>query len=165
MKILSIDASTKSTGWAIFEDQNLIESGFIAASGKDALDRIEYMRAELRKVYDEHLPQEIIIEDVIPDDVNNNQSVFKSLMYLQAAIVLEFHKSKKTLHFFVSSEWRKLCGIRTGRGIKRAELKSADIKFVKDTYNIDSNDDECDAICIGYAYTHPAKEKERESAF
>ena len=38
----------------------------------------------------------------------------------------------------------------------RAELKEADIAFVKDTYGIDNiNDDIADAICIGYAYLHP----------
>ena len=58
------------------------------------------------------------------------------------------------MEFFTASEWRKRCGIRTGRGITRDKVKAADIKFVKDTYNIDANDDICDAICIGYAYTN-----------
>ena len=34
-------------------------------------------------------------------------------------------------------------------------VKQADIKFVKDKYNLDVNDDIADAIGIGYAYLNP----------
>ena len=37
---------------------------------------------------------------------------------------------------FTASHWRSICGIHTGRGIKRDELKSASIKLVKMIYNI-----------------------------
>ena len=73
-------------------------------------------------------------------------------MYLQAAVAIELNKRDKKMEFFTSSEWRKLCGIQTGRGITRDRVKAADIKFVKENYNIDANDDICDAICIGHAY-------------
>ena len=43
-------------------------------------------------------------------------------------------------------------GIKTGRGIKRASLKEADIAFVEETFGITVNDDEADAICIGFAH-------------
>ena len=56
------------------------------------------------------------------------------------------------MEYVYPGTWRKDCGIRTGRGIKREALKKADIQFVKDNYNIDVNDDIADAICIGHAY-------------
>jgi len=51
-----------------------------------------------------------------------------------------------------SSHWRKICGIRTGRGVRRDTLKKASQDLVKNTYNIEVNDDESDAICLGMAY-------------
>ena len=81
-------------------------------------------------------------------------------MYLQGAVAVCFNKYGKKLEFFTASEWRKKCGIRTGRGIKRDTLKAADIKFVKDNYNLNVNDDIADAICIGYAYTNIAKNED-----
>ena len=51
-----------------------------------------------------------------------------------------------------ANKWRKNLGIKTGRGIKRENLKPLDIKYVKDTYGIDANDDVCDAICLYTAY-------------
>lgn len=155
MKVLALDLSTKSSGWSIFENKNLIDSGCISASSTNVLNRIEKIIKELRIIFDKYKPDNIIVEEVLPEDVKHNQTVFKALMYLQAAVALEFNRDGKKLEFFVSSEWRKICGIRTGRGITRDTVKAADIKFVKDNYNLDVNDDIADAICIGYAYTHP----------
>ena len=60
--------------------------------------------------------------------------------------------NSKSIEFMQASEWRKNLGIKTGRGIKRENLKPLDIKYVKDTYGIDANDDVCDAICLYTAY-------------
>ena len=92
------------------------------------------------------------MEDILPSDVGNNQKIYKALIYLQAAIVLMFHKNKINVDFYVASHWRSACGIKTGRGVKRDTLKQASIKLVKATYNIDVNDDIADAICMGIAY-------------
>ena len=112
------------------------------------------MITELSKIADKYKPDNVIVEEVLPEDVRNNQKTFKALMYLQAFVAYEFDKRGKKLEFFVSSEWRKKCGIKTGRGIKRESLKKADIDFVKEHYNVGVNDDIADAICIGYAYTN-----------
>jgi len=42
--------------------------------------------------------------------------------------------------------------IKQGRGIKRNDLKPQDIKYIKDKYNINVNDDIADAICIFDVY-------------
>ena len=78
-------------------------------------------------------------------------------MYLQAALVFFMHDNypKVKIEYLYPSEWRSRCGLHTGRGIKREELKKADIAFVKKVYNIEVNDDIADAIGIGYAYLSP----------
>ena len=75
-------------------------------------------------------------------------------MYLQGQIVLVLHDDFPEIEFYVSSEWRKKCGIKTGPHIKRPQLKAAAMKKVKEDYSIEANDDICDAICIGWAYIH-----------
>ena len=154
MKVLALDLSTKSAGWAVFENKKLIGSGCITASSTNVLNRIEKITNELEIIFNRYIPDNIIVEEVLPEDVKHNQQVFKALMYMQASVALAFNKRGKKLEFYVSSEWRKKCGIRTGRGITRDMVKAADIKFVKENYNINANDDICDAICIGHAYTH-----------
>jgi hypothetical protein len=38
--------------------------------------------------------------------------------------------------------------------VKRSTLKEKDIEFVKDKWGIEVNDDEADAICIGFALSN-----------
>jgi hypothetical protein len=54
--------------------------------------------------------------------------------------------------YLYPSEWRKVCGIKTGTGVRRESLKPLDIAFAKNTYGLDVNDDIADAIGIGHAY-------------
>lgn len=155
MVTMAIDASSKSTGVAIFKDKELIHYQLITSSSDDAFVRIKKMVAEIKKIYWTWNVTNVIMEDVLPEDVRHNQNVFKILHYLQAAVVLMLHDCDQKVEFYVSSHWRKKCGIRTGRGITRDMVKAADIKFVKDKYGLEVNDDIADAICIGYAYTQP----------
>lgn len=152
--VMAIDASTKSTGIAIFDGQELVHYECITSAKPDTLARIKLMASKIKEVHDRYKVTEVIMEDVIPEDIHHNDSVYTALKYLQAAVVLSLHDVGQSVNFYVSSEWRKKCGIRTGRGIKREVVKASDIAFVKSNYNLDVNDDIADAICIGWAYTH-----------
>lgn len=154
MRVMSIDASTKSTGIAIFFDGKLETYKCLTESSKDVYKRIPNMADQILKVCEEYKPDAIIMEDVIPEDCGHKSSTFKALMYLQGQIVLVLHNDFPEIEFYVSSEWRKKCGIKTGPHIKRPQLKAAAMKKVKEDYSIEANDDICDAICIGWAYTH-----------
>lgn len=151
MRVLALDPSTKCTGWCVMDAGKIINSGIIKASSIDVLTRIEKMIEEIYNIYTEYKPEVLIIEDVLPEDMKNIKTS-KALFYLQAAIQLKFHKEKVGLQFVTASHWRKICGINTGRGILRNELKSKDMEFVLKTYNTTVDDDQADAICIAYCY-------------
>lgn len=160
---MSIDASTTSTGIAIFENNKLIKYQCITEdSSKNVLTRILKMTSEIQKIYMQFQPDQIIMEEVLPEDVKHNQKVFKALIYLQASIVLMFHEFKKPVELVVASHWRKVCGIKTGSKIKREQLKMASQKLVKNIFKIDVNNDISDAICIGISYIIQTKQ---QSAF
>ena len=152
MKTLAIDASSKSSGIAIFEEGKLIHYECITKTSTDSLKRIEEMAKRIRQVYDQFQPTNIIMQDILPQDVKHNQNVYKVLIYLQAAVVLSLHQTGAVVQFTTASHWRSICGIKTGPGIKRDSLKLASKHLVKNIYNIDVNDDISDAICIGMAY-------------
>ena len=158
MKVLAIDASTKSTGVAILEDNNLIHYELFTNNSKNTLDRIQFMTDEIEQFYLEYLPDSIVIEEIIPDNLNEvkwscNQNTFKALSYLQASILLMFNKYQKTVKLIGATSWRKICGIQQGKATREV-LKARDKEFVKEKYNINVNDDIADAICIGYAELH-----------
>lgn len=166
MITISIDASTKSTGVAIFKDKELIDTYNFVDNNKSVLKRIKYMTDKLEEVYgktktapsnkDEQF--QIIMEQVIPDNLNDakwtrNQATFKALFYLQAAIVLMFDHYGLEVELVGASTWRKWCGIKQG-GANRETLKFRDMEFVKQNYREVKNDDIADAVCIGHGKIH-----------
>lgn len=155
MKILALDASTKSTGWAVFEDTKLLDYGCITATSPDLIKRIHKMTEKLSQILLKYPDiKKIVLEEVRPEiGSQTNQKTHKALMYLQAAIAFMVHDnfSKVEIVYVYPNSWRKACGIKTGSGVRRESLKPKDIAFVKATYGIDVNDDIADAIGIGHA--------------
>lgn len=155
MKILALDASTKSTGVALFDNTKLIKYDCFTASSTDLIKRIKNIISQLNLFMVENEVDKIILEEVRPEQ-GTNLNTYRALMWLQAAINFMIHESfpKVKVEYVYPSSWRAACGIKTGRGVKRDELKKADIEFVKKTYNIVVNDDIADAIGIGHAEIH-----------
>ena len=156
MRILSIDASTKSSGWAIFEDTKLVDYGMVTASSTDLIKRIHKIVDGFDEILSKNQIDTIILEEVRPENGLQNIKTHRALMWLQGQIAVMTHDNHATvtIEYVYPNEWRSKCGIKTGAGVKRQSLKPADIKFVKDTYNLNVNDDIADAIGIGHAYVH-----------
>lgn len=159
MKTLAIDASTKSSGVAVFDQGKLVHYQCITATQYNSLDRICIMTQKILDICKQYSPTDVVMQDVLPDDVGHNQAVYKALIYLQASIVMAFHKINYKIVFLPVSHWRKLCGIKMGPGIKRDRLKKASQDLVKQIYKIQVNDDISDAICLGMAYIIQEKKK------
>lgn len=157
MKILSLDLSTKSSGWAIFNDGILLDYGCITSSSTDLLKRINIMIDGIKEVLNKHQDiDKVYAEEVRPENGMQNIKTHRALMWLQGGIALALYNYNKKLEIelIYPSSWRAAIGIKTGRGIKRTSLKEKDIQFVKENYNLDVNDDIADAICIGYSCSH-----------
>ena len=154
MIIMAIDASTKSSGVAIFKDSEMIYHECVTASSTDLIKRIKVMAAGLHKILDKYEVEKSGLEEVRPQGGTANIQTQRALMFLQAAINFmvydDFNKVK--IEYMYPSEWRKYCKIKQGAGVKRQQQKEQDIQWVKDNYNIDVNDDVADAIGIGYGY-------------
>lgn len=151
MIILGLDLSSKSSGYSVFDNNKLIDYGCITSASSNLYKRIDVMVQGIKEVLNKYSINHVYIEDVLPDDVKHNQTVYKALTYLQGYILHLLDDYHLSYTFFTASQWRAKCGIHTGRGIKRESLKSKDIEFVKNQYNIDVNDDIADAICIASA--------------
>lgn len=155
MRILALDASTKSTGAAVFDEDMLVNYDCFTASSTDLIKRIQKIIAELNLFLINNPVDKIIMEEVRPE-VGTNITTYRALMWLQAAINFLLHENfpKVKVEYVYPNEWRAACGIRTGRSVLREKLKSEDIKFVKQTYGLEVNDDIADAIGIGHAYVN-----------
>lgn len=148
--LLSLDTSTTSTGWAIFKDGEYQESGVIDdfKKVKNGYERLKLMTKELLDSIGQLKPDIIVIEK---DVVFGNMKVIDMLMKIIGAVYGFCLFNEITYYEFAPSEWRKYVKLQAF-GRKRDEFKKASIKYIKDNLNMEVNDDEADAICIGLAY-------------
>lgn len=152
MTILALDISTTSTGYSIFDSKKLIAYGVIAPTGK-VLTRIEKIADEINLLMLEYKPDIIYAEEPEPAFVKNNIDVYRKLTFAHGAISIVLNHYSKEMQLCSSSHWRKIVGIKTGRGISRAQLKPLDIAKANELFKLNTqNDDLADAILIGWSY-------------
>lgn len=143
MRVLGLDTSTTSTGYAVLDNDKLISYGTIKTPKKsDLIDKIIYIEEHIKQIIKAKKIEFIVIEDLA---MTRSAVTTKALSGLLYDLLVEFRKREILVVTARPSEWRKACGIK---GKKRDELKQNAIKFVKQRYNIDVNDDEADAIGI-----------------
>lgn len=154
MNIIALDMSTKSTGYAIYKHNKLIQYNYITATSNDLFNRIKVMLNAINKLLEQHSDLEYVIMQQVRQEGFINVKTYKALMYLQGCIQMIIHEKFKHLQtdFLYPSSWRKVCKIKQGRGVQRKQQKQLDIQWVKDNFNIEVNDDVADAIGLGYAY-------------
>ena len=150
--ILSLDISTTSTGYGIFKDNKLITYGCIAPTG-NVITRIEKIANKINDLMLEYNPDIIYAEEPEPAFVKNNIDVYRKLTFAHGAIAIILNHYSKEMKLCSASHWRKQVGIKTGRGITRAQLKPIDIAKANELFNLNTkNDDIADAVLIGQAY-------------
>lgn len=134
-KILALDASTKSTGYAIFSNKGkLFHYDCLTASSNDLINRIKKIVNEIDVILTRENIEEIIMEEVRPE-YGKNMKTYKALNWLHAALAFLVHDRYKniSIQYIYPSSWRKNCGIKIGPGIKRETLKAETVKFINMT--------------------------------
>ena len=137
--LLALDLSTKSTGYAIFNEETMMpkKSGCITQSGSDVKGRIQKMIYALDQLIAQNPDiKNIIIEEVQPSESERgvgNLHTHKVLMWLQGEFEMMVYNNHKNLpiEYIYPSEWRKQCGIDMSNSKRREELKQLDINFAK----------------------------------
>lgn len=150
MRIISLDQSTRCTGYAVFEDGKYIESGVIDMNkSKLETDKRSFeMAKEIWKIIKKHNPQEIVIENV---QQQSSPSTVIILARLAGMIIGYAEAHNIHVHILLPSQWRKALGYSQGAKVKRQELKQQSIDYVKNNLGLDLSEDECEAIAEGIA--------------
>ena len=150
MRILSLDQSTKVSGYSFFEDGKYVESGLIdlSKSKLETPERSFEMAKALWKVIKHYKPEHLIIEET---QQQSNVKTVIILARLQGMIIgyAEAHKVK--VHIIAPSQWRKTLQCRQGPKVKRQELKQQSIDYVKDNLGLELPEDQAEACCLGMA--------------
>lgn len=149
-KVLSMDQSTRVSGYCLFEDDKYICSGIVdmSKSKLNTYERSFEMAKELWKIISKYKPDYLVIENV--QQQSGIQTVIV-LSRLQGMIIgyAEAHGVKT--YILLPTEWRAKLEYAQGPKIKRAELKQQSIDYVKNKYGFDLSEDECESIALNDA--------------
>ena len=150
--LLALDISTTSTGYAVFKEQQLIDYGIIAPTG-GVITRIEKIAEKVNDLMLKYHPTIVYAEEPEPAFVKNNIDVYRKLTFAHGAIAIVLNHYQQEMKLCSSSHWRKQVGIKTGRGITRAQLKPLDIAKANEIFKLNTNNDDiADAVLLGWSY-------------
>ncbi len=150
-RTLALDQASRVTGWAIYDNKNLVTSGhFSIAANKTMQQRLISFVNHLDDLVNKYNVEKIYYEGI---QYQNNIETYKKLAYIQAMIIYNTTLHNLPILELTPSHWRSLIkdkhGVKFGR--TRAEQKQKAQEFVKDHFNVEATEDEADAICLGYA--------------
>ena len=145
-KLLALDQSSQTTGWAVFSDSDLITYGHFTIRNDDVGVRLQKIREKVQNLIKDYDINEIVFEDIQLQDTNNVK-VFKVLAEVFGVIYELATELQIPNTAVLSSTWRS--GLKINDASKRAIQKQHAKDYVKQVYNLTPTEDECDAICIG----------------
>lgn len=158
MTILAFDQATRTSGWSVYRDKDLIAHGTFTFTDSNLGLRLWKIRQKVEELYRKYLPDRIIYEDIqLQQNTINNVATFKALAEVFGIIYEYATELGVDNEAILSGVWRKGLGIA---GTKREQYKPNTQKWVKDNCGISVSEDEADAIAIG-AYAAGIRSKKQ----
>lgn len=155
--ILALDQASRTTGWAVFQEEQLIASGTFTYDDNDFSQRLVKIRNKVISLIEQYNINKILLEDIQLQGQTNNVTTYKALAEV-LGVLEELSCERKIPHELVHSQtWKSTLNIK---GRDRATQKRNAQAYVAETYNKKVSQDESDSICIGTAYI-----KNNKSAF
>lgn len=150
--LLALDQATSKTGYSIWENHQLVESGVLKASSKLCYEgRLTFMKNEILNLLYKFDIDKILIEGIQLEqleDTSKDISVdtFRKLAHLQGILIQIFYEKEVDYEIISPSVWKSKIGIFTQ---KRKEQKQFAKDYVQSNFKKVVSEDEADAICIG----------------
>ena len=157
MKILALDQASRTSGYAIFEDNQLIDSGTFTLIQDDIGERLVELRDTIIKFIDNNQIELVLFEDIQLQAGNTGVTTYKVLAEVFGVIQELLTERGIEYQIIHSQTWKSVLNIK---GRTRPEQKKNAQMYVLNTFNKKVSQDTADAICIGSSYI-----KQNESAF
>ena len=164
-RILALDAATNVTGYAVYDNEQLVAYGtFKADANKESTERINEVKLWLEAAVKKWQPDYVGIENIQLQSYKAGRGIeqlqvetYRVLANLQGVLADTLYELEIPHSFAYSVEWRKYCSINEGTG-RENKKKQAQAK-VKIWYGQDCTQDEADAICLGKYFCYKVKTK------
>lgn len=146
-KLIAFDQSTTATGFCLMEvgSLDIIKSGVLKPTGATN-ERIRKTIKACIRLCSEHQPTFVFIEGI---QVQKNPKIYEILAKLQGTLEISLEEKGYIVNVVKATEWRRRVGIKNK---KRAEVKREAMQMVKELYQIEPTEDECEAILFALAF-------------
>ena len=160
---ISLDASTTAIGWAVFNEDKLIEYGRLTPSEKDLdwRERVHNLLPQLENLILKYKPNKIYQEDV-PMGGSGGVKTAIELGYAQGVYSIVENLYSEVEYIAVGT-WRKNIGINDGKDQRRKIKKIKSIKKANELFGLNlpleftsggnykenGSDDISDAVLLG----------------
>lgn len=142
--LLALDQSSRTSGWAVFEDGGLVESGIFTFTDSNIGQRLVKIRNKVLQLIEDYNIDEVIFEDIQMQ--GGNVTTFKALAEVFGVLNEVLEERNIPNSAVLAAVWKSKLGIK---GAHREEQKRNAQKFVENKYGLKVSQDESDAICIG----------------
>lgn len=153
-RILAFDQASITSGWAVFDNDELISYGKWTSEGTHSTERIGQTKYWVASMVEIWHPDELVFEDIqLQKFGDGGEAVltYKKLAHLQG-VLKNFAFEKGIPYRIVSpSTWRAISKIK-GK-TRNDKKKNAQLK-IKTLYDVSVSQDEADAILIGTWAVH-----------
>lgn len=153
-RVLAIDQATYTSGYSIFDGNELIRYGTYTTSYNDAIERANAVKVWLINMINNWHPDIIGIEGIQFQEKGGDGNergrmgvtTFQTLAWLQGILMDTCLELDIPYEICPTNTWRKHCGVK---GQKRHDKKRSMQLLAKKWYDVSVTEDEADAIGIG----------------
>ena len=146
MTILALDQSSITSGYSIFCDNQLIESGTFTFNSTILSKRLLKITEQIKQLINSYCIEYVILEDIqLETKVPNNVKTYKALAEVIGVITELLEELKIKYELVAPSSWRSQLNIK---GNKRNDQKKNAQNYVLKVYKKDVSEYESDTICI-----------------
>lgn len=133
---ISLDASTTAIGWAVFNEDKLIEYGRLTPSDKslDWRERVHNLLPQLENLILKYKPTKIFQEDV-PLGGSGGSLIIHQLSYLQGCFSV-IEKKYSEVEYIAVGTWRKNIGINDGKDQRRNIKKIKSVEKANELFGL-----------------------------
>lgn len=147
-RILAFDQASITSGWSVYDDEELVKFGNWTSNGENSTDRIMKTKYWFANMIQTWKPNLVVLEDIQLQKFDGGEAVitYKKLAHLQGVLENYCYENGYIYKVVPPATWRAFSEIK---GKTRADKKrSAQLK-VKELYDLNVSQDEADALLIG----------------
>lgn len=148
MNLIAFDQSTTATGWCVMEmdSSKIVAYGAIHPTGTTN----ERVRITIKKCMTLCKKFDVAFVYIEGIQIQRNPKVFEVLAKLEGTLEICLEEKGYFVNIVHAAEWRKRVGIKNK---KRELVKKEAIDMVKELYNLEPSEDECEAILFARAFS------------